>query len=79
MRKFSLRILTSLCVFEEHREISEAYMENTANLELFAVHKFFSEYAEREDAKRYKIVYVSFNNNTNFNFLDSFFLHYGMD
>jgi len=47
MRKFSLRILTSLCVFEEHREISEAYMENTANLELFAVHKIFSEYAER--------------------------------
>jgi hypothetical protein len=47
MRKFSLHILTALWVFGEHREISQAYIENTANLELFAVHKIFSEYAER--------------------------------
>jgi hypothetical protein len=30
----------------------------------------------REDAKRHKTVYIVGNNNTNFNFLDSFYLHY---
>jgi hypothetical protein len=56
-------------------------MESTANLGLFAVHKIVSEYAERicvhgEDAKSHKTVYISVNINTNFIFLDSFYLHY---
>jgi hypothetical protein len=62
-----------------------SYMEKTYNLELFAVHKIVSEYAERiyihrEVVKRHKTVFISFNNNMNFKFF-RFFLStlYGMD
>ncbi len=49
MRKFSLVIrilLYAYSDFGEHREISYVYMENTANLELFPVHKI-SAYIEK--------------------------------
>ncbi len=64
------------------------YMEKTANVGLFAVHRIVSEYAERiyahmektqRDSWRIrrirqenKIVYISVNNKTNFNLLKIF-------
>jgi hypothetical protein len=44
----SLRILTSLHVFGEHK--GKVYKENTENLGLFEVHKILSEYTERISA-----------------------------
>ncbi len=70
MRKFSLRVLTSLCVLGEYGEFRVVC--GTQNLlrirgKNLCIH--------REDVKRYKTVYISVNNNTNFKFFQilSFF------
>jgi len=59
-----------LRVFRDYRESVKAYIDNTMNLGLFAVHKIVLEYAERiyayMDAKRHKTMHVSVNNNTIF-------------
>ncbi len=82
---FSLRILTSLHLFGEHK--GKVYKENTENLGLFEVHKILSEYTERISAYMEKtprdtncVQHILVNNNTNFDFL-RFFLStiYGME
>jgi hypothetical protein len=75
MRELSLRILTSLCVFGEYGEFRVVC--GTQNLHRIRGKNLC---IQREDAKRYKTVYISVNNNTNLKFFQILsFLPYGMD